>query len=189
MAPFNGPPLLSTASDPMYAGPMKNISYTYATGLNGDNSTPVVGQIRYEKSADGQTVSNLGMIVSGRVETKGDGSSRYFTFPANGYLLSSWSDLGSSGTPTSNMTRTTSSRRLPIATLIQRTLFRTRSRKCYAGHVSADLVRRRVGKTQGYCSIRLRQPVVPRSQQSEPLLSLQRYGRTRQLYRPFTSGT
>lgn len=93
MAPFNGPPLLSTASDPMYAGPMKSILYTYATGLNGDNSTPVFGQIRYEKSIDGQTVSNLGVIVSGRVETKGDGSSRYFTFPASGYLLSSWSDF------------------------------------------------------------------------------------------------
>ena len=93
VAPFNGFPLLGTASDPMYSGPMKNISYVYATGVNGDNSTPVVGQIRYEKSADGQSVSNLQVLVTGRSETKGDGSSRYFTFPANGYQLSSWSDF------------------------------------------------------------------------------------------------
>lgn len=93
VAPFNGFPLLGTASDPMYSGPMKNISYIYATGTNGDNSAVVTGQIRYEKSGDGQTVSNLQVITSGRAETKGDGSTRYFDFPANGYQVSNWSDF------------------------------------------------------------------------------------------------
>lgn len=89
----NSPPLLSTCSDLMYAGPMKNIRYIYATGTNGDNSAVVYGQIRYEKSLDGQVVSNLQVITSGRAEQKGDGSTRYFDFPANGYQVSNWSDF------------------------------------------------------------------------------------------------
>lgn len=67
----NGTPLLASADDPMYAGAMKNISYTYATGVNGDNTTPTVGQIRYENDgATGQWVSNLQVVVSGRAEAK-----------------------------------------------------------------------------------------------------------------------
>ena len=90
---YNYAPLLSTCNDPMYDGPMKKIAYTYATGVNGDNSAVVRGQIRYEKSIDGQTVSNLQVITQGRAEQKGDGSTRYFDFPANGYQVSNWSDF------------------------------------------------------------------------------------------------
>ncbi|HEX8489372.1 MAG TPA: hypothetical protein VF626_00005, partial [Chthoniobacterales bacterium] len=90
---YNYAPLLSTCNDPMYAGPMKKIAYTYATGTNGDNSAVVLGQIRYEKSFDGQTVSNLQVITQGRAEQKGDGAIRYFDFPANGYQVSNWSDF------------------------------------------------------------------------------------------------
>lgn len=88
----NGIPLLATAIDPMYAGPMKNISYTYATGVNSDNSTVVPGQIRSENSgATGQPVSSLGFVVSGRSETKGDGGFRNFLFAAG--RVTSWSDF------------------------------------------------------------------------------------------------
>jgi hypothetical protein len=45
------PPLLWTADDPMYAGPMKRIAYDYkpATPNNPDNTTPVYGQILRER--------------------------------------------------------------------------------------------------------------------------------------------
>jgi RHS repeat-associated protein len=90
---YNFAPLLWTCNDLMYDGAMKNISYTYATGVNGDNSAVVYGQIRYEKSIDGQTVSNLQVIPQGRAEQKGDGSTRYFDFPTSGYQVSNWSDF------------------------------------------------------------------------------------------------
>jgi RHS repeat-associated protein len=86
-----GVPLLSTADDPMYEGPMKRILYTYATGVNSDNSAVVAGQIRYEKSINGDPVSNLAVVTSGRAETKGDGGFRNFTF--NGPRVASWSDF------------------------------------------------------------------------------------------------
>lgn len=93
-------PLLSTCNDPMYDGPMKKITYDYATGVNGDNSTAVVGQIESEKSGTpGQTVSNLGIINNGRVETKGSGGNRYFTYGST--QIQSWSDYI---TPFSNRT-------------------------------------------------------------------------------------
>ncbi|HZE57587.1 MAG TPA: hypothetical protein VE031_07015 [Chthoniobacterales bacterium] len=86
-------PRLLTCDDPMYAGPMKKILYEYATGTNGDNSAVEFGQIRFEKSIDGQTVSTLQLITSGRAEVKGDGSTRYFDFPSIGYQVSNWSDF------------------------------------------------------------------------------------------------
>jgi RHS repeat-associated protein len=89
----NGAPLLATCDDPMYDGPMKKLSYTYKTGVNGDNSTPVVGQILYENSGTtGDHVSTLQVIVSGRSEVKPDGSFRNFTIPS-GYQITSWSDF------------------------------------------------------------------------------------------------
>lgn len=88
----NGEPLLSTANDPMYSGPMKQILYVYATGQNGDGTAPVNGQIRYEKSISGISVSNLQLTVSGgRSEVKGDGGTRYFTF--NTGRLAGWTDF------------------------------------------------------------------------------------------------
>jgi RHS repeat-associated protein len=72
----DGAPLLSTAYDPMYGGPMKGISYEYATGMNGDTSAVANGQIRSERSIDGVLVSNLAVINQGRRETKGEGGAR-----------------------------------------------------------------------------------------------------------------
>jgi RHS repeat-associated protein len=77
----NGEPLLSTADDPMYSGPMKQIRYTYATGQNADGTTAVEGQIWYEKNISGTPISNLGFTISGgRYEVRGSGGTRYFTF-------------------------------------------------------------------------------------------------------------
>ncbi|MEN3368002.1 MAG: hypothetical protein V7609_145 [Verrucomicrobiota bacterium] len=77
----DGTPLLATADDPMYAGPMKKISYTYATGTNPDGSTVVAGQIHSENSGTtGQAVSTLTVTASGRSEGKPDGSLRYFLY-------------------------------------------------------------------------------------------------------------
>lgn len=87
----NGIPLLSTANDPMYEGPMKGISYEYATGVNSDNTAVVAGQIRYERSLGGVPVSNLAVATFGRAETKGDGGTRNFLLdPPN---VTSWSDF------------------------------------------------------------------------------------------------
>jgi RHS repeat-associated protein len=72
----NGLPLLSTAYDPMYAGPMKGISYEYATGTNADNSAVANGQIRSERSIDGVLVSNIAFFTYRRWETKGEGGLR-----------------------------------------------------------------------------------------------------------------
>jgi RHS repeat-associated protein len=72
----DGAPLLSTAYDPMYGGPMKGISYEYATGMNGDTTAVANGQIRSERSIDGVLVSNLAVINQGRRETKGEGGAR-----------------------------------------------------------------------------------------------------------------
>ncbi|HEV2806741.1 MAG TPA: RHS repeat-associated core domain-containing protein [Chthoniobacterales bacterium] len=72
----DGAPLLSTAYDPMYEGPMKGISYEYATGTNADTTPVANGQIRSEKSIDGVLVSNLSVWFGARRETKGDGGAR-----------------------------------------------------------------------------------------------------------------
>src|ERR1700686_2676428 len=89
----NGYPLLSSASDPMYRGPMKNISYTYATGMNSDNTAAVVGQIQSENNrTTGQAVSSLGFVVNGRSETRGDGPFREFLYDNHGQIYS-WTDF------------------------------------------------------------------------------------------------
>lgn len=72
----DGPPLLSTAYDPMYDGPMKGISYEYATGTNADTTAVANGQIRSERSIDGVLVSNLAVLNGARRETKGEGGAR-----------------------------------------------------------------------------------------------------------------
>ena len=83
--------VLSTCSDPRYAGPMKNIFYVYAT-VNADNSTPVYGQILSENSTANQAVSTLAITgTNTRKETRGDGRQRTFTY-ANGYLTG-WTDF------------------------------------------------------------------------------------------------
>jgi hypothetical protein len=77
------PPLLGTADDPMYAGPMKRIGYVYRTVNNPDGTTPVYGQIQSENYYDGTTVgaavSTLAVGTDGvhtgpgyRRETRGD---------------------------------------------------------------------------------------------------------------------
>ncbi|MEY2506450.1 MAG: hypothetical protein QOH01_779 [Verrucomicrobiota bacterium] len=84
----NGVPLLAAADDPMYAGPMRRISYTYATGTNGDGSPVVVGQIGSENSGTtGQPVSTAGApTTTWRSETRGDGPySRTFMYVGYGY--------------------------------------------------------------------------------------------------------
>jgi hypothetical protein len=56
-----GLPLLWTADDPMYSGPMHKIAYTYNTGTNPDGSAAVFGQIQSENYYDGTTI---GVAVS-----------------------------------------------------------------------------------------------------------------------------
>ena len=71
----NGYPLLSTAYDPMYEGPMKRIAYQYATS-NGDPMIQVTaGQIDSEKSGwSGEIVSRLYIpYILWRNEIRGDG--------------------------------------------------------------------------------------------------------------------
>ncbi len=88
----NGFPLLKTCNDPMYAGPMKGISYTYATANNADGTAPVYGQILSEKHPNGTVVSTLAIIDSStRTETRGDGPARTFTYA--GGKLQSWTDF------------------------------------------------------------------------------------------------
>ncbi|HMJ07343.1 MAG TPA: hypothetical protein VK474_13880, partial [Chthoniobacterales bacterium] len=90
---INGPPLLSSCRDIVYAGPMRDILYTYATGPNLDQTAAVFGQLRYERAYSGQAVSALDVAVQGRVETRGDGPFRLFMNPANNGQISTWSDF------------------------------------------------------------------------------------------------
>jgi RHS repeat-associated protein len=83
----NGTPVLKTCDDPMYGGPMKKISYTYATGVNPDGSAVVYGQILSENSGTtGQAVSTLSVSLQTRTETRGDGKTRTFTYDIYGFL-------------------------------------------------------------------------------------------------------
>jgi RHS repeat-associated protein len=78
----NGYPLLASADDPMYGGPMKKISYSYATS-NGDPLVQVsAGQILSENSGTtGQVVSQLYIpYLTWRNEIRGDGPSRVFEY-------------------------------------------------------------------------------------------------------------
>src|SRR5262245_29104781 len=85
------PLLLYTCDDPMYSGPMHKIAYTYRTANNYGNNQPGYGQISSENYFDGSTV---GVPVSTltapsattRIETRGDGKTRTFTYTAIGYL-------------------------------------------------------------------------------------------------------
>jgi RHS repeat-associated protein len=98
-------PLLWTADDPMYPGPMKRIAYDYkpATPNNPDGSTPVYGQILNERYWDGVSGHETGTwspIVSTltvgaspnihtvRTETRGDPHTRTFNYDTSGYLTS-----------------------------------------------------------------------------------------------------
>jgi RHS repeat-associated protein len=77
----------------MYAGPMKKISYTYATE-NGDPLIHVVaGQIYSENNGNtGQIVSRLYIpFVTWRNEIRGDGPSRHFEY--GGALLQRYTDF------------------------------------------------------------------------------------------------
>jgi RHS repeat-associated protein len=80
---YSGYPLLAGCDDPMYAGPMKKISYTYGT-RNPDSTFVGYGQILSENSGTtGQPVSTL--IVDSntsdtRTEIRGDGPSRTFNY-------------------------------------------------------------------------------------------------------------
>jgi RHS repeat-associated protein len=77
----DGVPLLSTCDDPMYAGPMRKISYAFATGTNPDGSEVVYGQILSEKHPNGTPVSTLTInSPTTRTETRGDGPARTFTY-------------------------------------------------------------------------------------------------------------
>jgi len=89
------PPLLWTADDPMYAGPMKRIAYVYRTANNPDGTTPVYGQVQSENYYDGATVgaavSTLTVgespnITYKRQETRGDGATRTFIYSGFGQV-------------------------------------------------------------------------------------------------------
>ena len=86
----DGPPLLAAADDPMYAGPMKKISYTYATGTNDDQSPVTTGQIWSENSGTtSQPVSILRVSTANwRSEGRGDGPSRTFKYISGSNLQS-----------------------------------------------------------------------------------------------------
>jgi YD repeat-containing protein len=81
----SGLPLLATADDPMYDGPMKRIGYQYATGTNTDGSSAVYGQVLsenyYTGSAIGAAVTTLSVTGStSRKETRADTKTRTFTY-------------------------------------------------------------------------------------------------------------
>jgi RHS repeat-associated protein len=86
----NNTPLLATADDPMYVGPMKKISYTYASGTNADQSLVVAGQVWSENSGTtGQPVSIVQVpTATWRSETRGDGPSRTFKYVGGSNLQS-----------------------------------------------------------------------------------------------------
>lgn len=89
----DGQPLLASCDDPMYAGPMKKISYGYRTKDNPDGTAAVYGQISVEKNGTtGQSVSVLNVTGEGtRTENRGDGRHRTFTYI--GPFLYGWTDF------------------------------------------------------------------------------------------------
>jgi RHS repeat-associated protein len=86
-------PVLSTAIDPMYSGPMWRIAYTYATGTGVS-----VGQIASENYFDGTTVGAAVTSLSApplshtRTETRADGNTRTFHYDTVG-MLTSYTDF------------------------------------------------------------------------------------------------
>jgi RHS repeat-associated protein len=94
-------PLLSTADDPMYTGPMKRIAYVYQTANNGDGSAPTYGQLQSENYYDGThvgaAVSTLTITgTNTRTETRGDGPARNFNYGTPPFLAD-WSDFAPGG--------------------------------------------------------------------------------------------
>src|SRR5205823_8853900 len=92
----SGRPLLKTAVDPLYDGPMWKIAYTYTTTNNPDGTAPVYGQIRsenyYSGASVGAAVSTLTVNNSTtRTETRADGKTRTFTY-SNPYRMT-WTDF------------------------------------------------------------------------------------------------
>lgn len=96
---YNGLPLLSTCVDPMYAGPMWMIAYTYATTANTDGSAAVYGQIKSENYFNGTTVGGavstlkVNNTAQTRTETRGDAATATRTFTYAGSLLSKATDF------------------------------------------------------------------------------------------------
>ncbi len=93
--PATGVPLLWTADDPMYSGPMKRIAYEYKFGNNPDLTAAVYGQIYRERywdgvaghEATGAAVSALEITDSThRKETRGDNKIRTFIYTITGYV-------------------------------------------------------------------------------------------------------
>lgn len=80
----NGIPLIRTCDDPMYAGPMRRIAYTYRTTNNADGTAPAYGQISSENYYDGTTVgaalTTLTVNNNTRTETRADTKTRTFTY-------------------------------------------------------------------------------------------------------------
>ncbi|MDQ2946121.1 MAG: M91 family zinc metallopeptidase [Acidobacteriota bacterium] len=88
-------PLLKTAIDPMYTGPMWRIGYVYRTTNNPDGTLASYGQISSENYYDGTSigaaVSTLTVNGSTRVNQRGDGPSQTLTY--TGYNLTSATDF------------------------------------------------------------------------------------------------
>jgi RHS repeat-associated protein len=81
--------VVHSCDDPRYAGPMKQIQYQYV--LRGEAAPDYVarGQVKAEKNLLGQVVTQITFPTSAfdptrlqRTETRGDGPSRLFTYPA-----------------------------------------------------------------------------------------------------------
>ena len=93
----DGRPLIYWAIDPMYAGPMWAINYSFVPGSSGG----VYGQIQSENYLDpatgtpGAAVSTLAVSGNSRTETRGDSPSRTFNY--TGGKLTSYTDFKAHG--------------------------------------------------------------------------------------------
>jgi RHS repeat-associated protein len=107
------PPLLWTADDPMYPGPMKRIAYDYKplTPTNPDGTTPAYGQTLRERYWDGTAGHETsGAVVSTltvgeapnhtwiRTETRGDNATRTFVYDGAGHVTWASDFLGHQST-------------------------------------------------------------------------------------------
>jgi RHS repeat-associated protein len=89
----NQTPLLSTAIDPLYTGPMWRIAYKYITPSN------TSGQIQSENYFDGTTIGAAVTSLSApfpRIETRADGKTRTFTYNTFAELTNYTDFLGNS---------------------------------------------------------------------------------------------
>lgn len=91
----NGIPLLYTCGEPMFAGPLKKLTYVYATANNPNGTPPVYGQILSEKSTTANVaLTTLTMNTAAtRTETRYDGATRTFTYDTAKGLLTSATDF------------------------------------------------------------------------------------------------